>query len=146
MIVKIRQIKFNEWIKPIKLTSQIFRYTPQPKKTLLLLKLPISLLILKIYDSQTIFVAEANEEIVGICIAQMKEKALIIEATSVDSSYRKKGVSKRLKNALEEKGKELGATYAITKIESRNKTALTMAKSQGYFLIEKSDLYQKKLE
>ena len=146
MAVKLRHLHFNEWIKPLRLTKQIFRYIPQPKKTLLLLKLPISLLILKIYDNQTIFVAEEDGEIMGISIAQVKGNVLIIEATVVDSSYRKRGISKRLKSALEEKGKELGAAYALTKIESKNKTALAMAKSQGYYLIEKPDLYRKKLE
>ena len=127
------------------LTSQIFKYIPQPKKMLLLLKLPISLLILKIYDRQTLFVAEEDGEIIGISIAQVKGNRLIIEATVVDSAHRKRGISKRLKNVLEKRGKELGATHALTKIESNNKIALAMAKSNGYNFFKKPDLYQKKL-
>ncbi|MCB2173190.1 hypothetical protein KQH65_10665, partial [archaeon] len=80
-MVIIRKIKFNEWIRPLKLSAQILEHTPQPQKSLLLMKLPLSLLILKLYDSETIYVAEEEGEIIGLCLAQIKVNLLLIEVT-----------------------------------------------------------------
>jgi GNAT superfamily N-acetyltransferase len=144
-VVIIRQIKFNEWIRPLHLSAQILSHTPQPAKTLLLLKLPISLFILKIYNSETIYVAEKDNEIIGICIAQTLDDTLIIEGTAIHPDHRRRGISHKLKTAVQEKAKQLRAKRAITKIEPTNKVALKMAQTQGYYPLEESNLYEKKL-
>ena len=124
----IRQIEFNEWIGPIQLTKQILQHTPQPEKILLQIKLPISLLVLKLYNKQT------------------KKDTLIIEGTAVHPDYRRLGLSTKLKKKVEAEAKKLGAKRAITKIESSNIIALKMAQSQGYQKINEHDIYEKKLE
>ena len=145
-MIFIRQIEFNEWIRPLKLTKQILQHTPQPKKILLLIKLPLSLLVLKLYNIKTIYVAEKNKQIIGICIGQTKKDTLIIEGTAIHSDYRRLGLSKKLKKKVEAEAKKLGAKRAITKIESSNIIALKMAQSQGYQKINEHDIYEKKLE
>ncbi len=144
-MVVIRQLRFNEWIRPLTLSAQILVNTPQPQKTLLLLKLPISLLVLKIHDLDTIYVAEENNQIIGLCIAQIKNKQLLIEGTAIDPEYRRRGISGKLKKAIEEKATQLGATKAFTKIEPENTPAIKMAKKQGYHLTEQDKIYEKTL-
>lgn len=144
-MVIIRQLKFNEWIKPIQLSIQILKHTPQPEKTLLLVKLPISLFILKLYNGETILIAEKDNEIIGICLAQIRDNILIIEGTAVFPNYRRRGISHKLKTAMLEKAKQLGAQRSITKIEPTNKAALIMAQTQGYYPINESNIYEKKL-
>jgi GNAT superfamily N-acetyltransferase len=128
----IRKLGFNEWIKPIQLSSQVFTYMPLWKRILLAMKLPLSLFVLKIYDGETILVAEAEREIIGIVIAKMEGKLAYIEGTVVDRNHRRKGVSNALKVAIHEKLIELGAEKAITQIEPENTAALKMAYSQEY--------------
>ena len=144
-MVFIRQLKFNEWIRPLKLSAQILKHTPQPQKTLLLMKLPLSLLVLKLYDSETIYVAEEEGEIIGLCLAQIKDNQLMIEGTAVDEEYRRRGISNQLKKAVEKKAIQLGATTSITKIEPDNTPAIKMAKKQGYHESEKNKIYEKEL-
>ncbi|MCW4011954.1 MAG: GNAT family N-acetyltransferase [Candidatus Bathyarchaeota archaeon] len=144
-MVIIRQLKFNEWIRPLQLSAQILEHTPQPEKTLLQLKLPLSLLVMKIYDHETIYVAEEANQIIGICLAQIQEKQLIIEGTTVTEKHRRKGISNKLKNAVENKAIQLGATTAITKIEPHNKPAITMAQKQGYTKTDTEKMYKKQL-
>ena len=91
-MVIIRKLRFNEWITPIKLSTQILTHTPQPQKTLLQLKLPISLLVMKLYHKETIYVAEQEDQIIGICIAQIQNNTLIIECTAIHSDHRRKGI------------------------------------------------------
>jgi GNAT superfamily N-acetyltransferase len=128
----IRKLRFNEWIKPLQLSSQLFIYMPLWKKILLSLKLPISLLVMKLYHGETILVAVEESEIIGIVIAKVEGKLAYIEGTVVDKNHRRKGVSKALKIAIHEKLIELGAEKAITQIEKGNEAALQMAYSQGY--------------
>jgi len=144
-MVIIRQLKFNEWIRPLKLSAQILEHTQQPQKSMLLLKLPLSLLILKIYDSETLYVAEDEEKIIGMCLAQIKEKQLLIEGTAIDQEYRRRGVSNKLKKAVEKKATQLGATTSLTIIEPENTPAIRMAKKQGYHESKKDKTYEKKL-
>ena len=110
----------------------MFIYMPLWKKILLLLKLPISLLVMKLYHGETILVAVEESEIIGIVIAKVEGKLAYIEGTVVDMNHRRKGVSKALKIAIHEKLIELGAEKAITQIEKGNEDALQMAYSQGY--------------
>ena len=128
----IRKLGFNEWVKPLKLSSQLFTYMPFWKKMLLSLKLPISLLVMKLYHGETILVAVEKREIIGIAIAKIEGKIAYIEGTVVDKFHRRKGVSNALKEAIHEKLLEYGAEKAITQIESDNTAALKMAYSQGY--------------
>lgn len=145
-MVVIRQLRFNEWIRPLKLSAQILKHTPQPQKTLLLLKLPISLLVVKLYNIETIYVAEKNHKIIGICLAQVHDNQLLIEGTVVDEEHRRHGISNKLKKAVEDKARQLGATEAVTKIEPTNKPALKMAIKQGYTRIDNEKMYEKKLK
>jgi GNAT superfamily N-acetyltransferase len=145
-MVIIRNIRFNEWITPLKLSAQILTHIPQPQKTLLQLKLPISLLVMKLYHMETIYVAEQEDQIIGICIAQIQKNTLIIEGTAIHSDHRRKGLSTQLKKAVEETAKKHGATKAITKIEPTNKPAIKMAQTQGYQATEKEKIYEKKLD
>ena len=144
-MVVIRKIKFNEWIKPLNLSAQILKHTPQPQKTLLLMKLPLSLLILKLYDSETIYVAEEEGEIIGLCLAQIKDNQLLIEGTAVDEEYRRRGISNQLKKAVEKKAIQLGVKMSVTKIEPDNIPAIKMAKKQGYHKSDEDKTYEKKL-
>jgi ribosomal protein S18 acetylase RimI-like enzyme len=144
-MVIIRQLKFNEWIRPLQLSAQILGHTPQPQKFLLLLKLPISLLLLKLYDSETIYVAEDEEKIIGICLAQIKDNQLLIEGTVITEDYRRRGISNQLKNAVEKRAVQLGATSSVTKIEPDNIPAINMAKSQGYHKVDEEKRYKKGL-
>lgn len=96
------------------------------------MKLPISLLVMKVYHGETILVAEEGREIIGIAIAKVEGKLAYIEGTVVDKNHRRKGVSNALKQAIHEKIVELGAEKAITQIEAGNEAALKMAYSQGY--------------
>ena len=128
----IRKLGFNEWIKPLQLSSQLFIYMPLWKKISLSLKLPISLLVMKLYHGETILVAVEESEVIGIVIAKVEGKLAYIEGTVVDKNHRRKGVSKALKIAIHEKLIELGAEKAITQIEKGNEAALQMAYSQGY--------------
>ena len=128
----IRKLGFNEWIKPLHLSSQLFIYMPLWKKILLSLKLPISLLVMKLYHNETLLVAEEEGKIMGIVIAKVEGKLAYIEGTVVDKNHRRKGVSNALKIAIHEKLIELGAKKAITQIEPENEAALQMAYSQGY--------------
>jgi len=144
-MVIIRQLKFNEWIRPLKLSSQILEHTQQPQKSLLLLKLPISLLILKLYNPETLYVAEDDGKIIGICLAQIKDKQLLIEGTAIDEEYRRRGISNKLKKELEKKAIKLGATTSVTTIEPDNTPAIRMAKKQGYHKSDNKKKYEKKL-
>jgi GNAT superfamily N-acetyltransferase len=128
----IRKLGFNEWIKPLQLSTQLFTYMPMWKKALLSLKLPISLLVMKLYHGETILVAVEEREIIGIAIAKVDGKLAYIEGTVVDKNHRRKGVSNALKKAIHEKIVKLGAEKAITQIEPNNEAALRMAYSQGY--------------
>ena len=144
-MVIIRQLRFNEWIRPLKLSTQILEHTQQPQKSLLRLKLPLSLLVLKLYDSETLYVAEDEGKIIGICLAQIKEKQLLIEGTAIDQEYRRKGISNKLKKAVEKKAIQLGATTSITIIEPENTPAIRMAKKQGYHESDANKTYEKEL-
>lgn len=144
-MVIIRQLKFNEWIRPLKLSSQILEHTQQPQKSLLLLKLPISLLVLKLYNSETLYVAEDDGKIIGVCLAQINDKQLLIEGTAIDEEYRRRGISNQLKKALEKKAIHLGATTSVTTIEPDNTPAIRMAKKQGYHKSGNEKKYEKKL-
>lgn len=144
-MVIIRQLKFNEWIRPLKLSSQILEHTQQPQKSLLLLKLPISLLVLKLYNSETLYVAEDDGKIIGVCLAQINDKQLLIEGTAIDEEYRRRGISNQLKKALEKKAIHLGATTSVTTIEPDNTPAIRMAKKQGYHKSDNEKKYEKKL-
>ena len=128
----IRKLEFNEWIKPLQLSSQLFIYMPLWKKILLTMKLPISLFVMKLYHGETLLVAEENDEIIGIVIAKVEGKLAYIEGTVVDENHRRKGVSNALKEAIHLKLIKLGAEKAITQIEPNNEAALKMAYSQGY--------------
>ena len=75
----IRKLGFSEWVKPLQLSSKLFIYMPLWKKTLLLLKLPISLLVMKLYHGETILVAEVDNRIIGITIAKVEGKLAYIE-------------------------------------------------------------------
>ena len=116
------------------------------KKILLYIKLPISLLVMKIYHGETILVAEEKGEIIGIVIAKVEDKLAYIEGTVVDHNHRRKGVSNALKKAIHLKLIELGATKAITQIEPGNIAALHMAYSQGYTQSENPIYLEKTLE
>lgn len=142
----IRQLEFNEWIKPLQLSQQLFTYMPLWKKILLTLKLPISLLVLKLYHGQTLLVAEENNEIIGIVIAKIEGKLAYIEGTVVDERHRRKGVSNALKEAIHAKLIELGAEKAVTQIEPNNEAALKMAYSQGYTQSDNPLYLEKMLE
>ncbi len=131
-ILIIRELGFNEWIKPLKLSLQLFNYMPFWKKALLTLKLPISLLVMKLYHSETLLVAEEEGEIIGIVIARIEGSLAYIEGTVVDNDHRRKGLSNALKEAIHVKLVALGAEKAITQIEPNNEAALQMAYSQGY--------------
>jgi ribosomal protein S18 acetylase RimI-like enzyme len=144
-MVLIRQLRFNEWIRPLKLSAKILEHTPQPHKSILLLKLPLSLLVLKIYDSGTLYVAEDEGKIIGICLAQIKEKQLLIEGTAIDKEYRRRGLSNKLKKAVEKKAIQLGATTSLTIIEPENTPAIRMAKKQGYLESDENKTYEKEL-
>ena len=144
-MVIIRHLKFSEWIKPLKLSAQILDHTSQPQKLLLQVKLPISLLVLKLYNPDTIYVAEEDGKIIGICLAQMCKDKLLIEGTVIDPQYRRRGISNKLKRAVEEKAVQLGATVSVTKIEPDNLAALTMAKKQGYHETNEAKMYEKAL-
>lgn len=128
----IRKLEFNEWIKPLQLSRQLFIFMPLWKRILLTLKLPISLLVMKIYHDDTILVAEEDDEIIGIVISKVEGSLAYIEGTVVDRKHRRKGVSNRLKEAIHLKLVSLGVEKAITQIEPRNQAALEMAYSQGY--------------
>ena len=110
------------------------------------MKLPISLLIMKVYHGETLLVAEENGEIIGIVIAKIEGTLAYIEGTVVDKNHRRKGVSNALKDAIHEKLIELGAEKAITQIEPDNKAALKMAYSQGYTQSENPLYLEKTLE
>lgn len=142
----IRKLGFNEWVKPMQLSSRLFIYMPMWKKILLTLKLPISLLVMKIYHGETILVAVENNEIIGIVIARIDGKLAYIEGTVVDKNHRRKGVSNALKEAIHEKLIHLGAEKAITQIEPDNDAALKMAYSQGYTQSENPLYLEKTLE
>lgn len=144
-MVVIRQLKFKEWIRPLKLSSQILKHTQQPQKSLLLLKLPISLLVLKLYNPETLYVAEDDGKIIGVCLAQINDKQLLIEGTAIDEEYRRRGISNKLKKELEKKAIQLGATTSITTIEPENTPAIKMAKKQGYHESEEAKTYEKEL-
>jgi GNAT superfamily N-acetyltransferase len=144
-MVVIRQLRFNEWIRPLTLSAQILEHTPQPQKTLLLLKLPISLLVVKLYNLETIYVAEEDNKIIGICLAQVHANQLLIEGTVVDEEYRRHGISNKLKKAVENRARQLGATEAVTKIEPNNKPAIKMALKQGYTKLDNEKMYTKNL-
>jgi GNAT superfamily N-acetyltransferase len=144
-MVIIRQLKFNEWIRPLKLSSQILEHTQQPQKSLLLLKLPISLLVLKLYNPETLYIAEDDGKIIGVCLAQINDKQLLIEGTAIDEEYRRRGISNQLKKALEKKAIHLGAITSLTTIEPDNTPAIRMAKKQGYHKSDNEKKYEKKL-
>ena len=142
----IRKLEFKEWIKPLQLSSKLFIYMPLWKKILLTLKLPISLLVLKLYHGETLLVAEENGQIIGIVIAKVEGKLAYIEGTVVDKNHRRKGVSNALKEAIHVKLISLGAEKAITQIEPDNEAALQMAYSQGYMQSNNPLYLEKTLE
>ena len=128
----IRPVEFNEWKKPIQLSTQLFKFMPLWKRILLTVKLPLSLVVMKVYHGETILVAEEENEIIGIVIAKLEGNLAYIEGTVVDRDHRRKGVSNTLKEAIHKKLKKLGAEKAVTQIEPGNDAALRMAYSQGY--------------
>lgn len=99
----IRKLGFNEWIKPLQLSAKLFTFMPLWKKILLTLKLPISLLVMKVYHGETILVAVDEREIIGIVLAKVEGKLAYIEGTIVDKNHRRKGVSNALKHAIHDK-------------------------------------------
>ncbi len=116
----------------------------------------------QLVDSQEIFVAIKNNEIIGFMIIAIKDKTdnpilfpkkyLVIDTIAVDENYRRQGVGTKLIKYAEEIGVDLECTDLYLTVNPENEIAINSYEKQGFKVknivysktISKQNKYNKK--
>lgn len=86
------------------------------------------------HTNDTILLLEHNQEIKGFIWGhyELQTKTVIIELLYVYSDYRRQGLAKQLKMAIEQWAKDIGAVSIQSTIHIKNEAMLNLNRQLGY--------------
>jgi Predicted acetyltransferase len=84
------------------------------------------------WDSELVLVAEVDGQVVGVIVGTIDGNRAYFYRLAVHPDYQRRGIGRRLVQALEERFREKGVTQIVIMVKQDNEQAIPFYESLGY--------------
>jgi len=84
------------------------------------------------WDSELVLVAEVDGQVVGVIVGTISGSRAYFYRLAVHPDYQRRGIGRRLVQALEERFREKGVTQIVIMVKQDNEQAIPFYESLGY--------------